>query len=180
VVQQLAEPAPLADGGRPISGVQSIAQKPGQPAVCLSTCVPAGVASPLANWPIQLRLVSPNAPYLKDADLLLVADCVAFALADFHRQVVRRRPVLIGCPKLDDGNAYVEKLAQILAGAAVRSLTVVHMSVPCCTGLLRIAEAAQKLAGSNVPFKAVVITPQGEIVAVAAPPAPLTNLTHLA
>jgi Pyruvate/2-oxoacid:ferredoxin oxidoreductase delta subunit len=131
---------------------------------CLSTCAPTGAGAPLVNWPIQLRLVPPNAPYLRGADLLLVADCVAFALADFHRQLVARRPVLIACPKLDDTRGYVEKLAQILDASAVHSFTVVHMSVPCCTGLLRVAEAAKKLAGCNLSLESIVVSPQGQIV----------------
>ena len=103
--------------------------------------------SRLANWPVQLHLVPPHAPYLKGADLLLVADCVPFAYADFHRRFLDGRPVVIGCPKLDDGQAYVDKLVQIIRHSGLRSITVVHMEVPCCTGLVRIAQAAVAAAG---------------------------------
>ncbi len=120
--------------------------------------------SALTNWPVQLHLVPPNAPFLKDADVLLVADCVPFALPDFHRRFLRSRPVLIGCPKLDNAQAYVEKLAQTVAVSSIRSLTVVHMEVPCCTGLLRIAEAAVRLSGREVPIEEVTISIRGKVL----------------
>ena len=103
--------------------------------------------SRLANWPVQLHLVPPHAPYLQGADLLLVADCVPFACAGFHRQFLDGRPVLIGCPKLDDGQFYVKKLAQIIATAGIRSIRVLHMEVPCCLGLVHIARLAIEAVG---------------------------------
>ena len=120
--------------------------------------------SALANWPIQLRLVPPHAPFLRGADLLLVADCVPFAMADFHRRLLRGRPVVIGCPKLDDGQAYAEKLAAILTTSDVHSVTIVHMEVPCCTGLVRIAEAAVQRSGRNVPLNDVTISIRGQVI----------------
>ncbi len=125
---------------------------------------PPAELSALGNWPIQLRLVPPHAPFLRGADLLLVADCVPFAMADFHRLLLRGRPVLIGCPKLDDGQAYVEKLAAILTTSDVPSVTIVHMEVPCCTGLVRIAEAAVQRSGRNVPLKDVTISIRGQVI----------------
>ena len=125
---------------------------------------PPANPSALGNWPIQLRLVPPHAPFLRGADLLLVADCVPFAMADFHRRLLRERPVVIGCPKLDDGQAYVEKLAAILTTADVHSVTVVHMEVPCCTGLVRIAEAAVQRSGGKVPLKDVTISIRGQVI----------------
>ena len=94
-------------------------------------------SSALTHWPVQLRLVPPTAPFFQDADLLLVADCVPFAYADFHRRLLRGRPVVIGCPKLDDRQAALDKLTAILTHSSVRSLTVVHMEVPCCHALCR-------------------------------------------
>lgn len=120
------------------------------------------VPSQLGNWPIQIHLVPPQAPYLQQADLLLVADCVPFAYADFHRRFLSGRPVLIGCPKLDDGQAYVHKLAQIIVTAAPKSISVVHMEVPCCTGLSRIAQAAIEMSGVSVPLDDVTITRDGK------------------
>lgn len=118
--------------------------------------------SRLANWPLQLHLVPPNAPFLRQADVLLVADCVPVAHPDFHRRFLTgARPVVMGCPKLDDGMAYVPKLAQMIRASSLRSITVLHMEVPCCTGLLRIAEAAVQQAGSRVPVRDVTVAIDG-------------------
>jgi Pyruvate/2-oxoacid:ferredoxin oxidoreductase delta subunit len=125
---------------------------------------PDAEPSALANWPVQLHLVPPNAPFLKDADVLLVADCVPFALADFHRRYLRGRPVVIGCPKLDNAPAYVDKLTQMLTASSIRSLTVIHMEVPCCTGLLRIAQAAIQATGRDIPIDDVTISIRGNVV----------------
>lgn len=120
--------------------------------------------SGLANWPVQLHLVPPHAPYLQQADVLLVADCVPFACADFHRRFLDGRPVVIGCPKLDDGQAYVQKLAQIILASDIRSITVLHMEVPCCTGLLRTAEAAVQMAGTQTPVRDATISIRGKVL----------------
>jgi len=131
---------------------------------------PAGQGPPdeepsaLGNWPLQLHLVPPTAPYLQNADLLLVADCVPFALADFHRRFLRGRPVVIGCPKLDDGEAYVAKLVSILTLSSIRSLTVVHMEVPCCQGLVRIAQTALAATAAAVPLEDVTISIRGKVL----------------
>jgi Pyruvate/2-oxoacid:ferredoxin oxidoreductase delta subunit len=120
--------------------------------------------SHLTHWPIQLKLMSPNAPYLKNADLLLAGDCVPFALGDFHNKILKGCSVLIGCPKLDDAKYYIEKLAQILKAAMPKSLTVVHMEVPCCFGLRHIAEAAIELSGLNLAIKDITIGLDGKIM----------------
>jgi len=123
------------------------------------------IPSELTNWPVQLALVPPFAPYLQGADLLLAADCVPFAFAEFHRTFLRGgKPVLIACPKLDDVRPYVEKLAQIFQGAAPKSLTILRMEVPCCGGLLRVAEQARTLAGSDVAIREVVVGVQGDLL----------------
>jgi NAD-dependent dihydropyrimidine dehydrogenase PreA subunit len=126
-------------------------------------------ASGLANWPVQLALVPPHAPYLQRADILLVADCVPFAMADFHRRFLNGRPVVIGCPKLDDGRYYVQKLAQIIQTAEIRSVTVLHMEVPCCTGLAQIARAAIDLTGSEVRYEETVVSIGGEVLETSQP-----------
>ena len=119
----------------------------------------------LSHWPIQLHLVPPGAPFLNDRDVFLAADCVPFACADFHSRILRGQPVVIGCPKLDDPSAYVEKIAAMIDGSTIRSLTVVHMEVPCCTGLMRIAEAAIAASRREVPLEQVVISIRGRILA---------------
>ena len=128
------------------------------------SCLSEPEPSALTNWPVQLHLVPPNAPFLKNADVLLVADCVPVALPDFHRRFLQGRPVLIGCPKLDNATAYVQKLADMLRVSSIRSLTVVHMEVPCCTGIVRIAEAAVRLSGREVPIDDVTISIRGKVL----------------
>jgi len=123
------------------------------------------VPSQLGNWPVQLKLVAPNAPYFQGADLLLVADCVPFALAGFHSRLLRGRPVVVGCPKLDDPDFYAEKLTELLKQSNVNSLTVVQMEVPCCSGLTRIAEAALTSSGSTVAARDITVSIDGKIVA---------------
>jgi Pyruvate/2-oxoacid:ferredoxin oxidoreductase delta subunit len=128
-----------------------------------------GESKGLANWPVQLHLVPPHAPFLKGADVVLAADCVPAAMAEFHSRFLGGRPLLIGCPKLDDVRAYVEKVAAILRVAEPRSLTVAHMQVPCCTGLMRIAAEAKVLAASEAPIFETVVSIRGEVMKTAEP-----------
>ena len=121
--------------------------------------------SELRNWPVQLSLVPPSAPYFRGADLLLVADCVPFACPDFHQRFLRGRPVIIGCPKLDQAEFYVKKLAEIVRTAEPRSLSVIHMEVPCCSGLTRIAQYALDMAESDTPLSDVTVGIGGEVLA---------------
>lgn len=124
------------------------------------------VAAPsqLGHWPVQLKLVARTAPYFADADLLLVADCVPVAMGDFHQKFLKGRAVAMGCPKLDDAQFYVEKLGDILQANSVRSLTVVHMEVPCCSGLARVAREAMAVCGKDMPFEDVTVGLRGEVV----------------
>ena len=120
--------------------------------------------SELANWPVQLRLVPENAPYLKGADILLAADCSAAASPDFHGRFVRGRVLLMGCPKLDDADYYREKLARIIRVNEPPSITVVRMEVPCCGGLARLAEAAIDEARVDVKLRTVILDARGKLV----------------
>ena len=113
---------------------------------------------------MQLKLISPAAKCLQGADLLLVADCVPFAMGDFHARFLKDHSIVIGCPKLDDGEFYAEKLAEILLTARPKSLTVIHMEVPCCSGLTRIAQKAIAAGGSGIEFEDITISLQGEIL----------------
>ncbi|OHB56008.1 MAG: hypothetical protein A2173_07580 [Planctomycetes bacterium RBG_13_44_8b] len=123
----------------------------------------AEVPSQLSHWPVQLKLVSPNAPYFANADLLLVADCVPFAMGDFHNRFLKGRSIVVGCPKLDDSAFYIDKLAAILQANKLKSLTVVHMEVPCCHGLTRIAKQAIAKNAIEMCFEDVTIDLQGNI-----------------
>ena len=120
--------------------------------------------SQLAQWPVQLKLVSPAAPYFAGADLLLVADCVPFAMADFHSKFLKGRGIAIGCPKLDDVDLYIDKLADIIKTANLNSLTVIHMQVPCCSGMTYTAKRAIEKSGVDLSFEDVTIGLKGEVL----------------
>jgi len=122
------------------------------------------VSSQLGNWPVQLKLVARTAPYFADADLLLVADCVPVAMGDFHQRFLKGRAVAMGCPKLDDAQFYIEKLADILKANTVRSLTVVHMEVPCCSGLTHVAREAIVASSREMPFEDVTVSLRGDVL----------------
>ena len=121
---------------------------------------------PLGHWPIKLQLVPPGAPFLRDADVMLVADCVGFAWRDLRREVTPENAVLIGCPKFDDFGFALNRLTEILRGTDVRSLTVVHMEVPCCSGYWHLAREACAASGREVPLQKVVVGVHGEVKAV--------------
>lgn len=115
--------------------------------------------SELVHWPVQLRLLAPNAPVLRGAHLLVAADCVPVAHPDFHRQLLKGRAVVISCPKFDDNEEAVEKLAQIIAQNELKEITVARMSVPCCAGITRAVLRARELAGSDVRVSEVIVDP---------------------
>lgn len=119
--------------------------------------------SMLGHWPVQLTLVPPRAPFLRNADLVLAADCVPFAYAGFHQDFLDGHALLVACPKLDDFPAHQKKLTEILRQSAVNSLTVVHMEVPCCSGLVHMAKQAIELSGKDIPFKEVTVGIRGEL-----------------
>jgi Pyruvate/2-oxoacid:ferredoxin oxidoreductase delta subunit len=124
-----------------------------------------GAAEPsrLDHWPVQMALVPPAAPFLKDADLVLAADCVPFTYASFHRDFLNKNTaLLVACPKLDDYQARLEKLTAILKQSGVKSLTVLHMEVPCCFGLVQMAKQAILASGNVLPFKDITISVRGE------------------
>ncbi len=120
--------------------------------------------SQLAQWPVQLTLVSPQAPYFKNADVLLVADCVPFAMADFHSKLLAGSSIAIACPKLDNVDPYIEKLAQLIKSNDLKSFTVVHMQVPCCSGLTYIAQQSIKNSGLKIPFTDITISLEGQVL----------------
>ncbi len=123
----------------------------------------ASAPSRLMQWPCQIKLVPPRAPYLNGANLLIAADCTAYAYASIHEDFMRGKITLIGCPKLDEGN-YAPKLAQILAANAVQSVTVLRMEVPCCGGLEYAVKTALEASGKNLPLQVVTISTDGKIL----------------
>ena len=118
--------------------------------------------SQLMQWPVQIMLVPPQAPYLNGADLLFAADCVPFAYADFHRDLLKGKILLVGCPKLDDAAFYTEKITQVLKENNIKSITCAHMEVPCCSGLVNILKTAMANSGKDMPFKEITISIKGE------------------
>jgi Pyruvate/2-oxoacid:ferredoxin oxidoreductase delta subunit len=155
-------PAALRPGGCP--GMAMVDFGKGSPASSpRESSAGAAVPSALRQWPIQLHLVPTTAPYWQGADLLLAADCTAFALGGFHGELLQGRRLIIACPKLDDTAVYVEKLATILAENDIRSLTIARMEVPCCGGLVRIAQQAIAASGRDLPCKVVTVGLQGDL-----------------
>ncbi|HPI04319.1 MAG TPA: 4Fe-4S binding protein [Candidatus Goldiibacteriota bacterium] len=126
-----------------------------------------GISAPseLRQWPVQLHLVSPAAPYFNGADVVLAADCVAFAMGSFHKDFLKGKALAIACPKLDsDLDVYVEKITAMVEQAKINTLTVVRMQVPCCGGLVQIAKTAVEKASRKVPIKAVTVSLEGDVL----------------
>ena len=117
----------------------------------------------LRQWPVQLTLVPPDAPYFQGADLLLAADCAPFCVPDFHRRFLKGKAAAVGCPKLNDAEFYINKLTKILIASDIKSITVAHIEVPCCSGLIHIATEAVKASGKNVPVTEVTIGIRGAV-----------------
>lgn len=125
----------------------------------------ADATSRLGHWPVKLQLLAPTTPFLKGSDMLLLADCCGIACPNLHERLLTGRTVAIACPKLDDVESHIGRLADILRNATPRTLTVVHMEVPCCTGLVRAAVEALARSGADIPLRHIVIGRQGEISA---------------
>ena len=122
----------------------------------------AQAPSELRQWPVQLQLVPPTAPYFQEADILVAADCVAFALGSFHRDLLKGKALAIACPKLDETGSYVEKLATIFRENGIKSITVAIMEVPCCRGLDVMVKQAVAQSGRDIPLETVIIGIDGE------------------
>jgi len=120
--------------------------------------------SALTHWPIQIRLVPANASFLKNADLLVAADCTAVAYAGLHDELLAGRVIMMGCPKFDDKELYVQKFAEIFSKAGIKSITVLIMTVPCCSGLPWIVKNGMEAAGVNIPINEIMINPQGQVI----------------
>ncbi len=164
---QPGHPAPHPEGGCPGSRIRQMNRNPlpegpenNGPAVPPPGPVPT---SQLTNWPVQIKLAPINAPYFNGAKLLIAADCTAYAYAGFHRDFIRGKIALVGCPKLDSVD-YSEKLTEIIAGNDIKSVTIVRMEVPCCGGLELAAKKALQASGKFIPWQVVTISIEGEIL----------------
>ncbi|NLN76521.1 MAG: 4Fe-4S binding protein [Armatimonadetes bacterium] len=121
------------------------------------------IPSELRQWPVKLYLVNPGASYFENSDLLLAADCVPFAYGGIHPDYMRGKTLVTGCPKFDDVSAYADKLEAILSSNTIRSLTVLQMEVPCCSGMLRLAQRAVAASGKSIPIEVITISLSGDI-----------------
>ncbi len=133
----------------------------GRPPREAADCGP--VESELTQWPVQIKLAPVNAPYFENANLLIAADCTAYAYGDFHRKYIRNRVTLIGCPKLDEGD-YTEKLTEIISSNGIKSVKVVRMEVPCCGGIEAAVKKALKDSGKFIPWSVEVISADGRVL----------------
>ncbi|MCI6676859.1 MAG: 4Fe-4S binding protein [Clostridiales bacterium] len=128
-----------------------------------SCCSSKSVNSQLQQWPVQIQLAAPNAPYFQNAHLLVAADCTAYAYGDFHNRFIKNRITLVGCPKLDPVD-YTEKLLAIMKWNTIQTVTMVRMQVPCCGGLERAVRTAIAESGKDIPLEVVTISTQGDII----------------
>jgi Pyruvate/2-oxoacid:ferredoxin oxidoreductase delta subunit len=157
--------SPAHGGGCLGSRVMSFANKEdkhGMPVMGTNNDIQINIKSQLRQWPVQLKLVPVNAPYFQGADLLVTADCVPFAYANYHMELLKGKIVVVGCPKLDDIASYTEKLEQIILSNELKGITVAFMEVPCCSGIVRAVEKALQNSGKNIPLKKVRITIDGQ------------------
>jgi ferredoxin len=153
----------IGGGGCPGSRAMSLQkQETPQSASQASTATPSSMPSMLRQWPVQIQLVPPNAPYFQNANLLIAADCTAYAYGDFH-QFMKNKITLIGCPKLDEVD-YSVKLTQILKANDIKSLTVIRMEVPCCGGIVHAVKTAMANSGVMIPWRVVTISTDGAIL----------------
>ncbi|BCA80825.1 iron-sulfur cluster-binding oxidoreductase [Desulfuromonas sp. AOP6] len=143
--------------GCPGSHVRTIEKKS-----CTSQEASGRIASELRQWPTQLALVPPTAPWLQNANLLIAADCTPFAYAEFHRDFIKDKVLVNACPKLDDCGPYVEKLTQIFTHNDIQSVTITIMEVPCCRGMVMVVKQALEASGKDIPVEVVVIGVDGE------------------
>jgi ferredoxin len=157
------EELPLACGC-PSAQIQSFAAPQSPQEEANRPVSPASQESALAHWPVQIRLVPPTAPFLQGADLLVAADCTPVAYPNFHRDFLRGKAVMVGCPKFDDVQEYIKKFADIFSTAGIRSLEVVTMDVPCCQGLPLIVQKGMELSGKRIPTTQVIINARGLVL----------------
>jgi len=159
------EPADSLNCGCPSSRLQMFSGSP-----CSEANKPAAhinqisSTSALTHWPVQIRLVPPAAPFLKGANLLVAADCTPIAYPHFHGDFLKDKVIMVGCPKFDNADEYIQKFADIFRTADIRSVTVVVMEVPCCSKLPVIVERALEIAGKQIPVEEVVISTRGSVL----------------
>ncbi|MEE4242655.1 MAG: 4Fe-4S ferredoxin [Desulfopila sp.] len=159
--QHTAPKTPPMGGGCPSSRLQTFAPQ----SACQSANIPVvqtNAASALSHWPIQIRLIPPTAPFLKNADVLIAADCTAVAVPGFQEKYLQNKVVMMGCPKFDDAESYIEKFAEIITTAGLNSITILIVEVPCCSSMNVIVKKAFEKAGKKVPVEQITVSTRGE------------------
>ena len=168
MAKQQERQAPAPQHGCPSARLQTF--QPLESCGCQDANKPAAVhtgdttASALTHWPVQIRLIPPTAPFLKGADLLVVADCAPVAFAHLHRDYLKGKTVMMGCPKFDDAQAYIDKFAEIFKTADIKRITTLVMEVPCCAGLPVIVKKGLEMSGKKIPLEEVVVSTRGKIL----------------
>lgn len=153
--------APLPCGCPGTNSKRILRDTSSEDSCALPTAAP--VTSHLSQWPVQIKLVPVNAPYFDGANLLIAADCTAYAYGRFHEDFIKNRITLIGCPKLDEGD-YADKLTAIIRDNNIKSVTIVRMEVPCCGGIEQAAKRALQASGKFIPWRVVVVTTDGQLI----------------
>lgn len=148
-------------GGCPSARIQNFA--PAATPAASGADTPPQISA-LRNWPVQIHLVPPTAPFLKGADLLILADCVPVAFPSVHSEFIEGKVVMMGCPKLDDAQSYIDKFEQVFRVAGIKSITTAIMEVPCCSGLKMIVKKALEASGQSIPTEEIVISTRGQIL----------------
>ena len=157
-VADFAKPAPPA-GGCPGSRIMNI-----EPKDTSGTDDSGQRPTELQQWPVQLHLVPPTAPFLQEADVLFAADCAPFAYPEFHRDILKGKALVIACPKLDDTGNYVDKITAMITESNIKSLTICHMEVPCCGGLMVMARQAVANSGKDIPISSICVGVRGNLI----------------
>ena len=157
---------PMVSGGCPSAQMQTFKTAAAEPAVAQPGAASAAqeAESALSHWPVQIMLVPPTAPFLKGADLLVLADCVPVAFPTLHQDFLQGKAVMMGCPKFDDAQHYIEKFSQICKVSGIKSITAVVMEVPCCSALPMIVKKGMELSGASIPMEEVVISTRGKVL----------------
>ncbi len=150
--------------GCPSTQIQSFSPSPCPSAQIKSQPAAGNQDSALSHWPVQIRLIPPHAPFLKGADVLVVADCVPVAFPSLHQDLMQGKVIMIGCPKFDDADEYIERFEAIFKTSGIKSLTTVVMEVPCCSGLPMMVLKGREKSGSQMPVNEVVVSTRGEIL----------------
>lgn len=150
--------------GCPSASIQTFVSADAIHAASMPAVIEGERESALSHWPVQIKLVPAKAPFLKGADLLVVADCVPVSYPSFHRDFIKGKAVMMGCPKFDDVQEYIDKFAEIFKTSDIKSITTVVVEVPCCSGLPMIVKKGLEISGQEIPMEVVVISTRGKIL----------------